>query len=123
MKKMIMALIALMMTISVSAQFYIYFSDDRIEKVDSISVVAPPVPEYEGVDVRDIDPSKCDDTTDKCWKYTISYAGASASAYVWCTEKIVVEALQQTLEASDPGYTATFWESPAENAEACNAKN
>lgn len=119
MKKMIMALIALMMTISVSAQFYIYFSDGRIEKVDSISVVAPPVP-----DVRDIDPSKCDDTTEKCWKYTISYAGASASAYIWCTEKIVVEALQQALEdLSNPGYTITYEESPAENVDACIAKN
>ena len=115
MKKMIMALIALMMTISVSAQFYIYFSDGRIEKVDSISVVAPPVP-----DVRDMDPSQCDDTTDKCWKYTISYADASASAYIWGTEKMVVEALQQSLEnISAPGYTITLEESPAEDAEAC----
>ena len=122
MKKMIMALIALMMTISVSAQFYIYFSDGRIEKVDSISVVAPPVPTVP--DVRDIDPSKCDDTTDKCWKYTISYAGASASAYTWGTEKMVVEMLRQALEdLSDPRYTITLEESPAENVDACLAKN
>ena len=41
MKKMFMAVIALMMTISASAQFYIYFSDGTVAKVDSISMVAP----------------------------------------------------------------------------------
>lgn len=39
-----MAVIALMMTISVSAQFYIYCSDGNIIKVDSISMVAPEEP-------------------------------------------------------------------------------
>ena len=36
-----MAVIALMMTISASAQFYIYYSDGTVAKVDSISMVAP----------------------------------------------------------------------------------
>ena len=36
-----MAVIALMMTLSASAQFYIYFSDGTVAKVDSISMVAP----------------------------------------------------------------------------------
>ena len=36
-----MAVIALMMTISASAQFYIYCSDGSVIKVDSISMVAP----------------------------------------------------------------------------------
>ena len=40
-----MAVIALMMTISASAQFYIYFSDGTIAKVDSISMIAPGKPE------------------------------------------------------------------------------
>ena len=44
MKKMFMAVIALMMTISASAQFYIYFSDGTVAKVDSISMVAPEEP-------------------------------------------------------------------------------
>ena len=38
MKKIFMAVIALMMTLSASAQFYIYFSDGQIAQVDSISV-------------------------------------------------------------------------------------
>ena len=46
MKKMFMAVIALMMTISASAQFYIYCSDGNVIKVDSISMVAPGEPEH-----------------------------------------------------------------------------
>ena len=50
MKKLFMAVIALMMTISASAQFYIYFSDGTVAKVDSISMIAPAEPEaVEGV--------------------------------------------------------------------------
>lgn len=45
MKKMFMAVIAMMMTISASAQFYIYCSDGNVIKVDSISMVAPEEPE------------------------------------------------------------------------------
>lgn len=45
MKKMFMAVIALMMTISASAQFYIYYSDGTVAKVDSISMIAPGEPE------------------------------------------------------------------------------
>ena len=41
MKKLFMAVIALMMTLSASAQFYIYFSDGTVAKVDSISMIAP----------------------------------------------------------------------------------
>lgn len=41
MKKLFMAVIALMMTISASAQFYIYCSDGNVIKVDSISMVVP----------------------------------------------------------------------------------
>ena len=43
-----MAVIALMMTISASAQFYIYCSDGNVIKVDSISMVAPEEPEQPG---------------------------------------------------------------------------
>ena len=45
MKKMFMAVIAFMMTISASAQFYIYCSDGNVIKVDSISMIAPEEPE------------------------------------------------------------------------------
>ena len=39
-----MAVIALMMTISASAQFYVYFSDGTLAKLDSISMIAPAEP-------------------------------------------------------------------------------
>ena len=41
MKKFFMAVIALMMTASVSAQFYIYLSNGEVLQADSISTVAP----------------------------------------------------------------------------------
>ncbi len=44
-----MAVIALMMTISASAQFYIYFSDGTVAKVDSISMMAPSYDETPGI--------------------------------------------------------------------------
>ena len=46
MKKMFMAVIAFMMTISASAQFYIYCSDGNVIKVDSISMIDPGEPEH-----------------------------------------------------------------------------
>jgi hypothetical protein len=51
MKKFLMAVIALMMTISASAQFYIYCSDGNVIKVDSISMVAPKESVHEYVDL------------------------------------------------------------------------
>ena len=44
-----MAVIALMMTISASAQFYIYCSDGNVIKVDSISMIAPSYDETPGI--------------------------------------------------------------------------
>ena len=49
MKKLFMAVIAMMMTISASAQFYIYFSDGTVAKVDSISMMAPSYNETPGI--------------------------------------------------------------------------
>ena len=46
-----MAVIAFMMTISASAQFYIYCSDGNVIKVDSISMVAPKESVHEYVDL------------------------------------------------------------------------
>jgi hypothetical protein len=51
MKKILMAVIALMMTLSASAQFYIYCSDGNVIKVDSISMVAPKESVHEYVDL------------------------------------------------------------------------
>ena len=58
MKKMFMAVIALMMTISASAQFYIYCSDGNVIKVDSISMVAPSYDETPGIGTFSVSDSK-----------------------------------------------------------------
>lgn len=70
-----------------------------------------------GANVLDMDPSKCDDTTEKCWKYTLTYAGVSADTYLWGTEKVVVEAIQAA--AVIDGYTATMEATGADSMEAC----
>lgn len=41
MKRIILSVVALMMTVGLSAQFYIYLSDGRVLQADSISVVSP----------------------------------------------------------------------------------
>ena len=53
-----MAVIALMMTISASAQFYIYCSDGNVIKVDSISMVAPSYDETPGIGTFSVSDSK-----------------------------------------------------------------
>ena len=53
-----MAVIALMMTISASAQFYIYFSDGTVAKVDSISMVAPAFSETSGIGTFSVSATK-----------------------------------------------------------------
>lgn len=58
MKKLFMAVIALMMTISASAQFYIYCSDGNVIKVDSISMVAPSYDETPGIATFSVSDSK-----------------------------------------------------------------
>ena len=58
MKKMFMAVIALMMTISASAQFYIYYSDGTVAKVDSISMIAPAFSETPGIGTFSVSATK-----------------------------------------------------------------
>lgn len=76
---------------------------------------------YWSGNVMDMDPEQCDDTTEKCWKYTLTYAGVSADAYLWGTEKVVVEAIQAA--AVIDGYTATMEATGAEDMESCYAQN
>ena len=54
MKKLFMAVIAFMMTISASAQFYIYCSNGNVIKVDSISMIAPDEPVNNGHEYVDL---------------------------------------------------------------------
>ena len=58
MKKFFMAVIALMMTISASAQFYIYCKDGSVIVVDSISMVAPAFSETSGIGTFSVSATK-----------------------------------------------------------------
>ena len=58
MKKLFMAVIAFMMTLSASAQFYIYCSDGNVIRVDSISMVAPAYSETPGIGTFSISATK-----------------------------------------------------------------
>lgn len=73
-----------------------------------------------GKEIEGIDPSTLDNKVEKCWEITYSYGGQSASSYVWATERICVETLQEaqkTLVGVDGKYT--YKESSAKDAEAC----
>lgn len=84
-------------------------------------------------DVMSIDASKLDNTTEKCWMYTItiSAAGVSGSAtdnFVWCTERVAVETMQAAVKSAElvPGVKASCsykQEKGASDAETCINKN
>ena len=76
---------------------------------------------YWSGNVMDMDPEQCDDTTEKCWKYTVSTAGYGVDTYTWGTQKTVVLACQAA--GGVAGVTVTLTEVAADDAESCIAKN
>ena len=91
-----MAVIALMMTISASAQFYIYCSDGNVIKVDSISMIAPSenVDPYNGHEYVDLGLSvkwaTCNVGASKPEEYGDCFAWGETepkSTYNWSTYK------------------------------------
>lgn len=78
--------------------------------------------EDKGVNVMDIDASKLDSITEKCWKYTIKEF--KETSYIWCSEKELVE-LFQSYNTSGTTHTLTvnYKETPAEDKEGCESKN
>ena len=96
MKKFFIAVIAFMMTISASAQFYIYCSDGNVIKVDSISVIAPSenVDPYNGHEYVDLGLSvkwaTCNVGASKPEEYGDYFAWGETepkSTYDWSTYK------------------------------------
>ena len=88
-----MAVIALMMTLSASAQFYIYFSDGTVAKVDSISMVTPNENGHEYVDLGlsvkwatcNVGANKPEDYGDYfAWGETLSKDYYDWDSYKWC---------------------------------------
>ncbi|MBR5574677.1 MAG: hypothetical protein IKW35_09345 [Paludibacteraceae bacterium] len=145
MKKIFMAVVALMMTISASAQFYIYYSDGTVAKVDSISMVAPKESVHEYVDLGlsvkwatcnvganspeeygdcfawgETQPKETYDWSTYKW-----YNGSSGTQIKYCTNRYFGNVDNKTvLEASDDAATANWggaWRMPtkAEQDELC----
>ena len=55
-----------------------------------------------GVSVKDIDATKLDNTTPKCWAYTIVYSdGKTTEAYLWGTEQEIVLYLQIVIKNAE----------------------
>ena len=92
MKKLFMAVITLMMTISASAQFYIYFSDGTGAKVDSISMVAPAFSETSGIGTFSVSATKQVTFSPGNLQYTQStntWSFASAQYEVLGTDNVI----------------------------------
>ena len=45
-------------------------------------------------DVRTVNLAECDNTIERCWQFTVSLMGISATDYTWCTEYALVSDLQ-----------------------------
>ena len=137
MKKLFMAVIAFMMTISASAQFYIYCSDGNVIKVDSISMVAPeePVDPYNGHEYVDLGLSvkwaTCNVGASKPEEYGDYFAWGETqpkdyydwSTYKWCNGSPTVTKYctdvdnKTTLELSDDAARANWggsWRMPTD---------
>ena len=102
MKKMFMAVIALMMTISAFAQFYIYCSDGNVIKVDSISMVTPSYDETPGIGTFSVSADKQVTFSKGNLQYTQStntWSFASAQYEVISTDNVIGGSV-----SSDPTY-------------------
>ena len=102
MKKMFMAVIALMMTISASAQFYIYFSDGTVAKVDSISMMAPSYDETPGIGTFSVSADKQVTFSKGNLQYTQSTNTWSFAENQW--EMIGTDNVTGGTVSSDPQY-------------------
>lgn len=56
--------------------------------------------------VQNVDASKLDNTTHKCWKVTMKVYGVKATDYIWATEQTLVKTLQAEQEYA--GIKSTY---------------
>ena len=97
-----MAVIAFMMTISASAQFYIYCSDGNVIKVDSISMVAPSYDETSGIGTFSVSADKQVTFSQGNLQYTQSTNTWSFASTQW--EVIGTDNVIGGSVSSDPTY-------------------
>ena len=72
--------------------------------------------------VMELDTSKLDNTTMACWMYTISSTEGEETAYMWGTEKGVVETLQAAVKIAqmfDNKAAASYKKTSHSTAESC----
>ena len=75
-----------------------------------------------GNNIMDVDVNTLDNTTPKCWMYHIKEF--KETSYIWCTERELVELFQSyNARGSSNKLTVTYEESPADDKDACEAKN
>lgn len=60
------------------------------------------------------DYSEYDDTTAKCWEVTVSVMGSTATSYVWCTERALVQSYDSM------GYNYSYIVADANDEDACS---
>lgn len=96
----------------------------------------PEDPNKSGTDVKDVDVTKVDDKTEKCWAIgitgTVDDIEASQVSYFWGTEKAVVEEAQEELKAFDEmtqkygltlNITVKYMEADPKSEEACKQQD
>lgn len=81
-----------------------------------------------GKSVSNLDPSKLDNTVEKCWKVTSTtkvggYSG-STTEYIWATERYLVIGLQESEELSQ-GFTKYKYQQASQykDMESCGRAN
>ena len=73
-------------------------------------------------DPTKIDPSKYDNTTERCWELTASYGSYSESGYEWGTEAQIVTSIKRSLEYMEvDGVSYSYKQASPTSEDACDA--
>ena len=67
---------------------------------------------------KDVDINTLDNTINRCWSWTWTYAGVTATNYLWGTEREVAQVLQEAQKMTPVG-TYSYKPASAADEEAC----
>ncbi len=83
--------------------------------------------ENKGLDIMSLDASQLDNTTFKCWTWTVKNSGfMDGTVYVWDTEHNVVVVLQEVYKTSQLNKrkpVITYEATSADDKESCECQN
>jgi hypothetical protein len=82
--------------------------------------------ENKGLDIMSLDASKLDNTTFKCWKWTVKNSGfMDGTVYVWDTEANVVVVLQEVYKTSQLNKRKPIitYEATSDDTDNCECQN